>query len=200
MNRRTEILEAVLEIFKTNGISNDFTMSELASKLDIGKSTIYDYFKTKEEILTNAVVYMIDLVTKSILERTENNELSFEEYLKTELAYLFDVATSSHLLMSGLSPQFKFSISDNCKLELREKLKEVNVFYKERFNGIFIKGIKEGVIPPKLDEYDEALVTSIVAGSIVRMSNRILNGDSKLDLTTYIGKTYDAIILILNNK
>jgi AcrR family transcriptional regulator len=200
MNRREEILSAVLEIFKSKGISSDFTMTELASKLDIGKSTIYEYFKTKEEILTNAVVYMIDLVTKSILERTEINDLPFEESLKSELSYLFDVAQSSHLLMSGISSQIKFTMSDSCKDELRERMNNVNVFYTSKFNNIFIKGIKEGVVPDKLDKYDEALITSIVAGSIVRISNKLLSDNNELDLDKYIDKTYEAIVLILNNN
>lgn len=200
MSRREEILVAVLEIFESKGVSSDFTMTELASKLDIGKSTIYEYFKTKEEILTNAITYMIELVTKDILQRTENNELLFEEYLKSELAYLFDVATNSHILMSSMSPKIKFEMSDECKEELRNRMMNVNVFYKEKFNNIFLKGIKEGIIPAELDEYDDALITSIVAGSIVRISNRLLNGDKKLDLKIYINRTYDAIVLILNQK
>lgn len=200
MSRREEILDAVLEIFQTKGISNDFTMSELASRLDIGKSTIYEYFKTKEEILTSAVVYMIDLLIEALLERTENNDLPFEEYLKTELAYLFDVATSSRLIMNGMTPQIKFALSDNCKEELKAKIKNVNVFYIEKFNSIFDRGIVEGVIPSTIDEYNEALITSIVAGGILRLSNPLLNGGKTLDMKTYIDKTYEAIILILNNK
>lgn len=200
MNRRVEILDAVLDIFKVKGVSSSFTMTELASKLDIGKSTIYEYFDNKEDILTSALIRMTELVTKSILERNDDNDLKFEEALKAELIYLLDVAQSSHLLVSGLSPENKFTFSENKKMDLMCKMKDVNIFYQEKFNNLFLKGIKEGIISDEIDTYDEALVTSLVAGSIVRLSNKLLAGNKELDLPKYIDKLYLSIILILNNK
>ncbi len=199
MNRREEILGAVLDIFRSKGMNGDFTMTELASKLDIGKSTIYEYFKTKDEILSNALMHMIELSTNAILNRTNDiSNLTFEEAFKAELSYLFTLAEDSHLLMEAISPKKGPMIPENCKGELKARMREVSKDYKEKFGNIFLKGIEEGLFLREFNEYDEALITSLVAGSIVRFSNKDLNYKN-MDMLQYVDKIYESVILLLNN-
>ena len=56
MSRRDEILDAVISKFQEEGFSTDLTISQIANKVDIGKSTIYEYFKTKDDVFKEALL------------------------------------------------------------------------------------------------------------------------------------------------
>lgn len=195
MNRREEILDAVLDIFKTKGISGDFTMTELASKLDIGKSTIYEYFKTKDEILTHAMYHMIELSTKSILKRTYNDSMNFEETLKAELNYLFHLVEDSRMLSSALTQQVNHMLPEKCHIDISERMKSVSEFYNEKFALIFTKGFTEGVLKKQPNKYDELISSSLVTGSVINFSNKLVD-TTGIDLKEYIDHLYNHIVRI----
>jgi len=50
IRRRHEIFDASVKLFLKNGFQ-ETSMREIAETAGIGKSTLYDYFKTKDEIL-----------------------------------------------------------------------------------------------------------------------------------------------------
>lgn len=199
MNRKEEIIKAVIDIFKEQGVSGEFTMSALASKLDIGKSTIYEYFKTKDEILTEAILYMIEHSIEQLLSRETIEYSSFEESLKAELNYMFELAKESHLLVSALAPKMKDSISKTCRIQIQEKLGKVNQFYTSKFTSIFVKGYEEGVFSRVGNEYDEAMISAMIAGTVVMISNKYVTMFKDLDIEEYTQKMYNTILLILND-
>lgn len=199
LSRRVQIIEAVIDIFKENGVSTEFTMSELASKLEIGKSTIYEYFKTKDEILSSAILYMIENSIERLLLRSENAQGDFEESLKSELRYMFLLAKESHVLVSALAPRMKGSLSAECREEISNNINKIRDFYQEKFTSIFVKGYEEGVFSRVGNEYDVAVISGMISGSVVMMSNKYMNTFDHLDLNTYIDKVYDTVLMILNN-
>lgn len=59
IQKRKDIALACKELFIKNGIKN-LTISEVATTAKIGKGTIYEYFKNKEEIVFEIVNILID--------------------------------------------------------------------------------------------------------------------------------------------
>jgi AcrR family transcriptional regulator len=200
LSRKNEILQTLIDIFKEQGINDDFTMSEIASKLDIGKSTIYEYFKTKDDLLTSAIVYLVEYATNTILKRAEQDDLPFEQSMKNELYYMFALAKESRLLISGLTPRIKGTMSNEYKAVITNKVREVNDFYQQKFNEIFLKGVNEGLFQTSNDIYDEAIIGSIIAGSVLRLSNQYINTIEDVDIEVYIDRVYDVIMHIITKK
>ena len=54
IQKRKDIALACKELFFQNGI-NDLTISQVAKTAGVGKGTIYDYFKNKEDIVFEIV-------------------------------------------------------------------------------------------------------------------------------------------------
>src|SRR5262249_27974484 len=54
---RSHIIDRAIELFSARGI-DDVTVEEIAEVADIGKGTIYNYFKTKEDIV---VAFIVDV-------------------------------------------------------------------------------------------------------------------------------------------
>jgi AcrR family transcriptional regulator len=59
MISKQEVLECSITNFTKFG-SKRFTMDELASELGISKKTIYKYFKNKEDLVVESVVFLIE--------------------------------------------------------------------------------------------------------------------------------------------
>ena len=198
MSRREEIIDCLVDMYRRDSMRTDFTISELARKVDIGKSTIYEYFKTKDEILTQSILRVINQGIKSIFERNSNDELPFEESLKDEIKYILSIATDSRFIMNVVNPDFKRMIPEENRSEIMGRMQEVSKFYEERFQNIFKKGILEGVIKPEQDQYKSMLISSMVAGSVMRMTNSNDFVTENFDISTYIDKMYETILKVLS--
>lgn len=198
MSRKDEILDALIEIFENKGIGQDFTISQLASKVNIGKSTIYEYFKTKDEILQQAIMRVIEKSIDQIFDKDDLGECTFEEAFKSEVRFLMDVAQNSSFMLKFISPEFKQLIPQEMKSIVMGKMKDVSSFYEQRFASIFEKGIQEGAVNLFEEGIKSVLVASLVTGSIIRFANVHLQVNKTIDLDDYIEEMFQAVLKILN--
>ena len=197
MARKEEILDALIVIFRKQGIDSDFTMSQLAKEVNIGKSTIYEYFKTKDEVLQQAIGRVVDEAVETIQNR-EIVDGDFEELFKTELFTLFNIAFNSRFLFNLISPGFKKQMHSDHRKEMSDKVSGISKFYRERFMSIFMKGVMEGKLNPSLLEDNNLVITSMVTGSILSLANSNVDLDDNLNVKEYIEKVYAAIIKLSN--
>lgn len=196
MSRRDEILDALIEIFRTEGLGSDFTIKELADKVHIGKSTIYEYFKTKDEILQEAVCRVVDTSIEEIKSATLVDG-TFEDQVRAEFIRLFNIAKNSRFLFTLASPHNKMVPADPDK-NLKDKVKSIQGLYQERFGQIFMKGVEEGVLKPDILLDNVLIIYSLVTGSILTLANSNLEISENVDIDQYIDKVYSTIIKVAN--
>lgn len=197
LSRKVEILDALIEIFRNQGIGTDFTMSQLAQQVNIGKSTIYEYFKTKEDVLQQAIYRVMDLSLETIQNRPLE-QTTFERQLEDELKQLFSIAINSRFLFNLVSPGMKRIMPEEHRKEMRDKVERITVFYRQRFETIFMTGVEEGLLDPELLQENHLLISSLVTGSILQFANAKLTRMEDLDVDRYILKMYHAIIKLAN--
>lgn len=63
------LYEAVRLLLEEGKSINTLTVSVITEKAGIGKGTAYEYFKSKEEMITKAILYGRDNVTRKLQER-----------------------------------------------------------------------------------------------------------------------------------
>jgi TetR/AcrR family transcriptional regulator, cholesterol catabolism regulator len=88
--RRHQVFDASISLFLSNGFQ-ETTMREIADAARMGKSTLYDYFKTKDEILISFVEDAIDDLTaqaQQIVARDLPVTERLHQLLHAHLAYL----------------------------------------------------------------------------------------------------------------
>lgn len=197
MSRKEEILDALIVIFRKQGIGSDFTMSQLAKEVNIGKSTIYEYFSTKEEVLQLAICRVVD-ETVDVVQNREVLQSGFEEVFKSELLTLFNIAFESRFLFSLITPGFKNTMHEQHQKEMSDKIQSVAKLYKSRFLSIFTEGITEGLLQPDLVKENQLIISSMVTGSIMNLANSKVELTDNLDVKQYINKVYDAVIKLSN--
>lgn len=95
--RRTDILNAALEVFAKNGFDRA-TIAEIAEIAGIGKGTVYEYFKSKKELFEDMIRYNVETyneklqnaVTKgnSVQEKLINFSIAHSEFMKEHIDIL----------------------------------------------------------------------------------------------------------------
>lgn len=194
MSRREQIIEAALEIFVKKGFTADFTMSGLARSLDIGKSTIYEYFENKDDIIKAAIMKYLDDRFTYVKELFYINAPTFEESFKKQLKTLLTVANESRTLIETLSPGFFRKLPESVQAEVKAKMEEARSSMQEGFVMIFMRAAQEGIIPAVIAPEKSMVVTSMVIGSIMLFSD----SRTQLDLDLFTNEIYNSALKVLN--
>lgn len=116
------LYEAVEELIYENIDVKGIKVSDLTERAGIGKGTAYEYFRNKEEIISSALIYHIDLICRQMIEKLEE---------------LNDFSETMHFLLRCIDReirkrdcliQFVHLISDNGAIGkiLQDKIKEKN--------------------------------------------------------------------------
>ena len=197
MSRKTEILDALIEIFRNQGVSGDFTMSQLAHQVNIGKSTIYEYFSNKDEVVQQAIIRVMEESIKRI-KASELTDGSFEEMLKNEMLTILEIAVESRFLFNLITPGLNHLLPPECRKELTDEMKTVMEFYQTRYFQIFMKGVEEGELKAEYLQENGMLIASLITGSIMRYANANIDLQDDLDIHLYVDKVYRAIKKICN--
>jgi len=66
--KRDRILEAAIRVFSKNGLNNT-KIADIAAAAEIGKGTVYEYFKSKDEIFNATFFYFMDKVENILFRR-----------------------------------------------------------------------------------------------------------------------------------
>ena len=194
LNRKDQIIEAVILKFQEEGFSTDLTITEIAKSVNIGKSTVYEYFKSKDDVIKEALVKMSDLNTDRIFNIDDIDNMTFEESFKTQLVILFQIASESRMMFEVFSKDFQNQLPLAIQGELMEKMHEVKELIEQRFVMIMIKGVTEGLISMDQDPVSVNVISGLVVGSMLRYSD----ADTNLDINEFVDKVFEAVVKLGN--
>lgn len=132
---RNRIILATVEEINLRGFK--FTMSDLTKRLSISKSSLYEHFSSKDELIAT----ILDIVLNDFRAQEEkiyNSGLPIVEKLKSAL-----------LITPKTFEPFHNRVYDDLRLTYPEEWKKVTNFRKERMDrlaGLLQQGMEEGTI------------------------------------------------------
>lgn len=104
MDRREQILWAALELATQYGL-NAISMSQIAKKVGIQKPSLYNHFKSKDEIISSVYEFIRDNAKKNIA----NGEIDIGEFAKNNSAEaVLTFAVTNYLNMNKSEKLFAF--------------------------------------------------------------------------------------------
>lgn len=134
---RNRIIMATVEEINLRGFK--FTMSDLTKRLSISKSSLYEHFSSKDELIAT----ILDIVLndfRSQEEKIYNSDLPIIEKLKAVLTITPEVFEPFHN-----------RVYDDLRLTYPNEWKKVTEFRKERMDrlaALLSQGIETGTIRP----------------------------------------------------
>lgn len=126
--RRDEILNACEELYKTMGF-RDITLKEIGAFTSFSRPSIYNYFRTKEEIFLGLLTREYELWSADIQAVSENNEVLSAEELSSGIAETL-VKRENLLKISAMN---LYEIEDNSSLE---RLEEFKISFREALDAV----------------------------------------------------------------
>lgn len=135
--RRHEIFHAAVHLFLKQGF-HETSMRQIAKAAGIGKSTLYDYFPTKDDIL-------VFTVEDEIIEALEHAKGIASQSLKAEKKLRQIMRMQMGFLEENKQLLLKLSFeSQRLKAESQERIQEKRHVYQDLVRGIIEEGIRNG--------------------------------------------------------
>lgn len=194
MSRRDEIIDAVINILTESNFREDFSMSTLAKRVNIGKSTIYEYFQNKDEVLKASLMKFIQDNVRDVALEGDVTGMTFEDLFKGQVTKLLDAASNSRVIIQAMQHGFVEKFPPEMRLEMKELMERIRAQLQKRFISYFEKGITDGVMTNQLTFLDGYIFMSLIVGSIITFS------DPKTVTPTedVVNKLYETIIKLGN--
>lgn len=160
--KEKKIYQSVMLLLQEGRDINTLTVSEITEKAGIGKGTAYGYFKSKEEMVENAVLYGIFQCVSVICEKVDQKSTFREKYM--EILDWIDTIFFEHHVSVILYQLTQNSMNASCPVKKNIVLNKAGKnFIDERINRMVKIGISEGTLREDgSKEYQQYMIMSSI--------------------------------------
>lgn len=144
------IFKGLFELIRQGKSPESIKVSDIASAADIGKGTVYQYFSSKEEIISQALIYHIRRSFVSITDKMHR----YDKFYERIMAVLDIVEQRISLIPSSVGLLFFNTEVGSMREYLRdsdEELGQIHDMIGAEVDKIVSLGIKEGIVSGDID-------------------------------------------------
>lgn len=179
-DKELAIFNGVIDLINRGANIYSVTVSEIAKASGVGKGTIYEYFSSKEEVISKAILYKMRKETDYAIARVEsktNFKDKYYEALKIIVENFDNKFSTINLLLStgNFNELYEYMIDE----------KHLIAAYTSRIESIIdrllLMGYEEGIITIEESQYYKRMV---IISSIAGFINYINNRERYLDIDT----------------
>ena len=203
LKKRKEIALSCKDLFLEKGMK--VTVSALANASNIGKGTIYEYFKNKEDIVFEILDILVEEYNEEFFKKLKNAKDTFEKLLifaeffyssedslkKIYKEFLSILLTSSNKALKDYSTKVKLFYYDVLDSILKDgvnkkELKKEAIFYKKIIysmcEGLFLESEVTNLIDNKKKEFEKELrlIYELLSEKIERKKNEIKSSNFRI--------------------
>ena len=172
--KKQEIIEKAKIVFAKRGYHNT-SLSHISKKCGMGRTTIYQYFKNKDEIFYHTVGSTLEEIQTQVEVIVTNEELSFTEKLKQVVHQLTEGQEDNNTFILLLETLLILNRGTN---EVIEKIKDDIQRLKDTIENLIREAIeKKEIKPVDSKSFAETIYTFIETFTLKKISNK---GDSKV--------------------
>jgi AcrR family transcriptional regulator len=187
---RKKIISASVEIMIEKGLKNA-TMREIAKKAEIGDTTIYNYFPTKESIIYGYYQDQIEAVIERLKTVEGFSEFNLQEQLQSFFETNLEVFLPDREFIHETFNVVFFSIGQSYS-----RLKPIRTLFYDVVDDIFLAAIEVGEIPEQVfGEIVYQLFWDYYIGLVTYWLND--QSDQFTDTSLFIDKSLDLAVAFL---
>jgi len=166
LQHKREIMDAALRLFSEKGYHN-VSMEEIAKEAEFSVGTLYNFFKSKEELYKSLVQEVADKFHSLLIKAIdrEGDEIDrLRDYLRKK-GEIFKENLDIIRLYFAETKGVSFSVIAGFEQELREKYYD----FLQRLSKLFEEGIKKGVFEKIAEPFHLAVAIDNVSNSFLFM-------------------------------
>ncbi|MGL5692785.1 MAG: TetR/AcrR family transcriptional regulator [Peptostreptococcaceae bacterium] len=143
---------------------NNIKVSDIAKAAGIGKGTIYEYFKTKEEVIAKSICYKMNLGFANIVAKSDEEE-TFEEKCKKSFEEIMKFMSSNFHYFQVMITNKEIQEIMGLGKEENNEIVELRNYVLSLLDPTISLGIQEGIINSDLDtNYIKCVFISVCSG------------------------------------
>lgn len=170
LEMKKEILENAIEVFNILGYNNT-KFNDISKRCGMGRTTLYQYYKNKDEIFMLYLEYYIEKINIDIENIIKNSKQDSINKIKSIIEVFLQTQEYRNLIFSLselLHKKAKVLINNN-NIDIFEK-KESEL--KQIFQGLLETGIKNKEIKPINCKVTSMVLFNMIAGAILYVDRR----------------------------
>jgi AcrR family transcriptional regulator len=165
LDRRTEktrqaIFHAVSELMQEKKYSN-ITIQDIIDKANVGRSTFYAHFSTKDELLSKCIENIFEFLHQFVVERVEH---SSQQTRILPVAELFDHVKENKRLIKGLM-----------SVENAEVARIVQSYWNRKIDHYLMSQMSNGVVP----KVPQVLMTNHISSTMIELLRWWVDNDNR---------------------
>ena len=175
---KQSIFEAATAVLSERGVDGT-TMNRVAEAAEVAKSSLYDYFPSKEELLDFVFDRIVD-PHMQLIEETLRAEMSAPQKLERILRTAFEIG-ARHKAVLGLL------VNSDQQFRIKQRTRPRIL---EAFAAIFQQGIEEGSFRP----HDAVHTGRIFLGAFRELFELLAGSESEVAADEYVGVLIDMVL------
>ena len=198
------IYRATLSLIENNYQLTGIKVGDIAKEANIGKGTIYQYFTSKEEVISEAIAYMIKEWIQDLEDMMDENQ-GFEKNFRRILRNIFPMMDKKHQVFMGFMMLGKSSENsmDSLHKLMEKNNEEIQKKLLHLYEKIVDQSLKEGIIKEKPEIFDWyfAVNSAIMCVLIYKdqfSKQRVFSQDVDYDEEEIVKKAYDTFVKLLS--
>ena len=172
---KDKILSAVLAHIKEGTQLDHITISKIANEAEIGKSTVYEYFNSKEDMILETYHYLFDYY--DLILTADSEHMDFKSAFIEQIKRVLFVMKDAKLIMNAIM-NFDQQIFLNYGKQLEGCASDIRDKMKTRFESIIHLGVIEGIIDTKTPQ---PYIGQVIQAIISRLLFQYVNGAIEIE-------------------
>lgn len=148
----------------------DLTMNNIARRLDMAKSTLYEYYDSKPAMVHAALLYVIESNIATLLDPQGFEGLAFKDRLQVYFNRLILLTQRKHNMQAVIYHPAVNALAEDLKENVRSRMVEVYQTTGETLHDILRQGVQEGVLHQSLKGTALYAIDSLFFGSVLALS------------------------------
>jgi len=170
MQTKDKIIETMIDFIKEDKDISQVSLSEIAKKAEIGKSTVYEYFSNKDELVSDTYMFMFNYYENLLTQPLKSTQFrdAFIEQVKMILDAMKD---AKNIIETIMNKHHQINYPNQSTFD--DKLDEIKSKMEERFLSIFKMGVEQQIITPpfKQDKTRGYVIQALINGLLFQYIN-----------------------------
>lgn len=190
--RKREIALVALDLFAEQGFETT-SISSVAKAAGIGKGTVYEYFSSKEELISNAFMAWLDSMMGEELEELLLNIKNPEERLRKCVQTMMEPFISDERTVKLTLAMFQMMLKDDTFFSEQPQVVKIFQAMRKLFVDILLEGVSQGVFKPEIARDAEKIAINLFAYLDGIAVHYFLNKD-EIDLMPQVNFYLDHLV------
>lgn len=182
-DKREQILEAAIQIFAHQGF-HDAKVEEIAAAAGVGKGTVYEYFRSKEDLFYEMLEFVqakyLEDFRREVLTATGVRE-TLEKMFLSHMRFVFRHRDMARVLLTDPP-------------KLAEKLYQRMCVRHQEFLDFLEELVRRGIASGEVRAVNPAVAGMVISGIVKSMAGHVALGELPTDPAGFVSEALDVLM------